>query len=176
MDTNVVVTKCPFCKSDDSEIGFIKTNKITICLCSKCHSCWEFLNNKITRLTVVKDYPETSNEFLLCFNCWREMKLDKNSWRVVCPDPICGFSRKMPGLSKEKLAMKEEYINLRTEIYGLMYEGKEVPPGKLAQLKVLGDKYRTFKTEDEDINKLEKDKNAVKVNMRKELWSGSNER
>ena len=134
---------CPFCKSE-AIVGFIETPKITICICEGCHACWEILKGKVDRLIRLKYLPETDNEFSLCPYCWREMQPDYESWYVICPDPICGYEKKLPGISTAQGKLRAEYAGIREEVFKLARVGAEIPPDKQQELKRLRDEYGEF--------------------------------
>ena len=140
---------CPFCKKETT-VGYIETPKITICICEGCHVCWEILEGKVDRLTRLKEVPETDNEHALCPICWREMKADYKRWYLVCPDPICGYEKKLPGISIEQAKVRKEYIGIREEVFTLANTGAEIPLDKQSRLKELREQYIVFSKNDPD--------------------------
>ena len=134
---------CPFCKSE-ATVGFIETPKITICICGSCHTCWEILEGKVDRLIRFKVLPDTNNEFALCPYCWREMRPDYERWYVVCPDPICGYKKKLPGISTSQGKIRMEYAGIREEVFKLARAGVEIPLDKQQRLQELREKYMEF--------------------------------
>ena len=149
MKTHIQQEVCPFCENT-TDIGIIGTDRATICLCSKCHRCWEIIDSKVHRLTRYKKEPETTNEFALCPVCWSEMLPDYDRWVVKCPSPICGFEKRLPGLSPKQEKLKKEYKKVRKEVFSLMSEGKQVPNDLQLTLKKLRSSYNGFVESDEE--------------------------
>ena len=147
MKTTTKTCMCPFCKKE-STIGFIETPKITICICEDCYRCWEILEGKIQRLIRFKNEPETDNERMLCLYCWREMRPDFKRWYLVCPDPICGYEKKLPGLSTVQSKIRKEYLDIRTEVFELVSKDIEIPADLQSRLKELREEYSEFSNND----------------------------
>ena len=135
MKAGVYPGKCPFC-DNTGEIGTIESPLVTICLCPTCHRCWEILGDRIDRLIRMKyasingkvvEQPETKNEEMLCPICWRELGVDWHQWLLKCPDPICGYEKRIPGLSKEQREIKKAYLDLRSEVFATAGQHGEVP-------------------------------------------------
>ena len=136
METTKGIEHCPFC-NQDTEVGSIEiAGLIAIKLCSKCYTCWEVFRGKTDKLIRSKYYTmgnkvvenaETNEEALLCPMCWRKLEEDWVNWSVKCPDPICGYVKRLPGLSLAQRGMKSEYFALRNEIFELANGGKPVP-------------------------------------------------
>ena len=147
MNTLKETSICPFCKKETT-IGSITTPKTTICLCQDCHTCWEVFEGKADKLIRLKNKPDTNNEQALCPYCWREMRPDFKRWFMVCPDPICGYEKKIPGISQEQIRIKKEYIETRTELFKLAHVGEEIPPDLQEKLRVLREQYIAFSKND----------------------------
>ena len=144
-----VVTEevCPFCHKK-SELGMIETSKVSICLCNSCHRCWEVFRGKVERLIRFKEIPETENEFALCPICWRTMEPDYDRHLVKCPDPICGYERKLPGINKKQAQIKSEFKKVELEVMNLMVEKEEIPDELKKRFKELQAQYNQFHSND----------------------------
>lgn len=135
---------CPWCKKP-SEVGRIRTDKVEVLLCSGCHKCWMVLNGKIERLQRMRHLPETDIEFLLCPYDWYELQPDYDLWIVKCPNPICGFEKRMQGLSIKQIEAKKCYMDLKRQIFEDLSNHKPVPTETMERLAMLRVEYQSMK-------------------------------
>lgn len=145
--TTEVREECPFCKTI-TDIGVIKTPRIEIRLCSSCHKCWEILNGTIDRLIRLKGLPESDSDYTLCPICWRELQPDYDRWVLKCLDPICSYEKRLLGLDKSQRQIRQQYVELRTEVFNLVQAGEDIPGEKQVRLKSLREEYKGFRKHD----------------------------
>jgi len=100
-------------------------------------------------IRIKENGPETFEEALLCPRCWRELTPDYTTWSIKCIDPTCGYSKRIPGLSREQEQVKLKYQELKVQMFSLAREGKEVPD-------ILLDEYKDFKERYNEIKKYDK--------------------
>lgn len=127
MKTKTTTSECPYCHQT-TEIAHINTPDLEICQCGQCQKVWMVFEGKVERMLRSLEYgPDTDDENNLCPYCYRLLQPDYEGWRMVCKDPTCGYSRKLPGLSPQQEKNKKEYLGLRTTIFGYSSKG-EIPP------------------------------------------------
>jgi len=111
---------------------------------------WEVFRGKIDRLLRMRDAPESDIEFEICPQCWRKMEVDHDTWEIHCPDPICNYRKRMPGLSPAQNKIKAEYNELKEEIFQMTSDGKDVPAEKFNTFRKLQEEYKAFSRYDPD--------------------------
>lgn len=137
--------KCPFCKNV-TPIGSFRTEKSAIFQCSTCLKVWELYNGGVGRLLNRKRIPDEHTP-LHCPICLELMEPNWDEWVYRCPDPICAYQKRIPGLNPEQRRIKKLYISTRTEIFELMSEGNEIPEGlakKFKNLQLLMEEVRRY--------------------------------
>ena len=129
MKVKVVTGECLYCHQT-TEIAHIETPNLEIYQCGECQKVWMMFEDQIDRmLRSLEKGPDTDDENNLCPYCYRILQPDYEDWKMVCKDPTCGYSRKLPGLSPQQEKDKKEYLDLRTTIFKYTSKG-ETPPAK----------------------------------------------
>lgn len=138
-------TTCPFCRSTTVQ-SFIRLPNIEIRICHSCMKASESLSDGVFILTRLKPKsPGTSNEQMLCPFCWRELISNYKTWHKECPDPICGYSQRLPGLSPEQITLRDNYFLLKDKIFNTCSSGGIPTKEDADNLKDLRTIYESFK-------------------------------
>lgn len=162
VNVNHKIEACPFCKKE-AEIGSIVTPKTIIRLCGECHTCWEvrtdqdsylqrllrYRATKFRRDGTVVEEPMTKDNDLVCPSCWGKMIRNHETHHVDCPDPICHYSWRMPGISKKESAIKAQLAAHRQKVYELISKDEKVPEDAIKELTRLKEEYNKFRRYDE---------------------------
>ena len=120
------ITECHCCHQI-TEVGCIETENLHIYQCSSCQKVWKRFQGKLERMIRYKEEgPDTFDEVLCCPICWRELQPNYDLWSIVCIDPTCGYSKRIPGLSREQEKIKLKYSDLRHQVFSYASKG-EVP-------------------------------------------------
>ena len=143
MKVYTIEDECPYCHIKTT-IGCMETENLCILQCGKCQWVWKLFQGKAERMIRMKESgPDTYEEELLCPRCWRKLKPDYTTWSIRCDDPTCGYSKRIPGLSREQEALKAAYFKVRQEVFALTSENGEVPEALLDTYKTLKERYNT---------------------------------
>ena len=136
VNVEVIEEECPYCHQL-TKIGCIETQvifKLRIYQCGHCQWVWKIFEGKTDRMIRCKeDGPQTDNEYLLCPTCWKTLEPDYEKWAVVCRDPTCGYSRRLPGLNKAQRETKDKYFALRHETFNYASKGEAIPEPIVAE-------------------------------------------
>ena len=139
----VIKSECPYCQ-EHTNIGRMETTNLHILQCGLCQKVWMVLHGKRDRMIRMKFAPETFEENKLCPVCWRILRTNYDQWVVECLDPTCGYSKRLPGLSKEQREIKRRYLEFRDSVFAK----DEVSEKDAEELSRLREAYNSIKKYD----------------------------
>jgi len=137
---------CPYCKKRQTVLYIkIHSKDLTLFLCTSCCAISRVLpSGELIKLRSIRK-AETDETCLLCTECYTKMVPNYETWLVECPDPICNFTRLIPGLSQKDRELKKQFQAQKSDLYERLALGEEVPQEELENLKRLGAEVRELK-------------------------------
>lgn len=120
-------------------------------ICKSCSSVRRISDDEDAGKMIDKmERPATQNDFTLCPSCWRELQLNKDNWMLECRNPVCGYSKRMPGLSPEQRELKKEYLALRDSIYKRLSSMEYIADSEVNSLKEMEKEVLAFRRFEQD--------------------------